>query len=195
MIPDGSYWITIHAVDLYGFETATTQVMPNAQQGPLIIDSVAPRIKTVSLRRSHAKVVVTFQDDGSGMNLATIDNLTDYSIMRLSDRPGMLGVTGIQAAGSGMPGDPETITLSIAGRRPLSGRGTFWLIVNDKPADVAGNVLDGALFEISASSNGPSARRLLTFARRASVRSGRHPDVSDRWSTISTAGFRTRTEL
>ena len=121
LIPDGSFTITVDAVDLYGFETATTQIMPSAQDGPLLVDTVAPAIKDVSLISSEGLVLITFQADASGISLATIDNRNDYSVTGAIRRPGKYRVTGISTESDGGAIGPITVSLTINGGKPLGG--------------------------------------------------------------------------
>jgi hypothetical protein len=178
LIPDGSYTITAAAVDINGLETAATQIMPNADQGPLVIDTVAPVITNLVFKRNSGKIVVTYQDDRSGMSLSTIGNSNNDSLTKAHTRPGTYLVTGVSTASDGVPSDPITVTLTInKGKRLPAGQYLF-VVVGDVPsgvADVAGNLLDGAFYGNFPSGNGQAGVDFIARLNSTSQGWNLHP--------------------
>ena len=59
VLADGSYTILARATD--GGTTTTTQILPNPNGGPLVIDTAGPQVMGVSFNRRSAKVTVEFK--------------------------------------------------------------------------------------------------------------------------------------
>jgi hypothetical protein len=83
-LPDGKYTITVHAVDQFGKTTADKTILPNSKQGPLVIDTVAPKVTNVVFTPHTGTVYVTFQDNLSGMLRKTLVDASNYNLTGVS---------------------------------------------------------------------------------------------------------------
>ena len=102
-LADGKYVITAHAVDQAGFTTATTQILPNATQGVLTIDTVGPKVTALSFDRVDGQIDLTFQDSLSGMDQAEVIDAANYQLTKLHTLRGRYLVNVISATPSGRP--------------------------------------------------------------------------------------------
>jgi hypothetical protein len=162
-LADGSYNITASAVDQFGVTTAgPINVLPNANQGPLVIDTVGPRVTMLRFDRLTGEVFITFQDDRSGMLTQSLLDAANYTFNRRHTRlPGTYIVTNLTLSGGSSPTSPQTVDVQINGGRPLRG-GFFFITVHAasvlRPSgvqDLAGNALDGEFYGPgTASGNG-----------------------------------------
>ena len=155
VLPDGSYTITAKAIDRSGVSSSTTQVLPNVTQGPLVIDTVGPKVTNVQFGRSTGQIFVTFQDDRSGMDIASIVDAANYSFTKRNLPAGSLLVTELPVTASG-PTAPVTVAMTINFGKRLSG-GIYTLTIHSGgPAgvqDVAGNAMDGEFYGFFPSGN------------------------------------------
>jgi hypothetical protein len=162
-LADGSYTITASAVDQFGVTTAgPINVLPNGSQGPLVIDTVGPRITNLSFDRLTGELAITFQDDRSGMLTQSLLDAANYTFNRQHTRlPGTFIVTNLSLSGGSSPTSPQTVTVQINRGKPLRG-GFFTITVHAasvlRPSgvqDLAGNALDGEFYGArTASGNG-----------------------------------------
>jgi hypothetical protein len=162
-LADGSYQITATAVDRFGVTTAgPINVLPNANQGPLVIDTVGPRVVNLTFDRLSGMVSVTFQDDRSGMLLQSLSDAANFTFNRQPPQPpGKFIVTDLTVSGAMSPTSPQTVAVQINGGRQIRG-GAFNFIVHAasvlRPSgvqDLAGNALDGEFYgPQSVSGNG-----------------------------------------
>ncbi len=147
----GSYAITAVAKDSAGFTiSATTTIVPK-----LVIDTVAPVITAASFDRFTDTLTVTYQDNLSGLALASITNGAFYqlSAQPLSPKvpvPKLLLPTAIDFTPGATATDP--ISVSVIFNNGHTVRGGRYLIIIDSGAgdtgihDVAGNALDGNFY-------------------------------------------------
>ena len=142
-LAQGSYTIFATAVDQYGQSQATTQILPNAQQGPLIIDTTGPAVDGVSFDRSTGQVTITFQDDLSGLDQASLLTLGNYRVSRRYAQSGTNLVTAVSTSDPALPTDPETVTLQLKNGRPIPNGLYFLTIAAGGIEDLAGNPLNG----------------------------------------------------
>jgi hypothetical protein len=170
-LADGSYAISATAIDQFGKTTTVspTQILPNATQGLLVIDTVGPRVTAASLNRLNSTVTFTFQDfqqngvtpGGSGLLVQSLSDAANYSLNRVHKRPpGKFIVTSLSV----IPGaGPASQNVTVVFNNGAFLRGGFFQIIarsaNDVGAagiqDVAGNALDGEFYgPASASGNG-----------------------------------------
>ena len=49
----------------------------------LVIDTVGPRVTRIFLDRAHGQIDITFQDDRSGMDQASLRNAANYTLRKL----------------------------------------------------------------------------------------------------------------
>ncbi|MDB5351015.1 MAG: hypothetical protein JWN86_2262 [Planctomycetota bacterium] len=162
---DGSYTITGTATDQFaktttGFTVPATAVtfLPNAGQGPLVIDTVGPRVTHVAFDRLNGEVDVVFQDDRTGLNQATVLDSANYALTKPHKPFAAFLATSLNATPSSNPTAPEKVVAVFNGGRTL--RGPYFLFtIRDSTRgpssvqDVAGNSLDGEFYGSFASGN------------------------------------------
>jgi PKD repeat protein len=165
VLPDGRYSIVADAINRSGVHANTQQILPNAGQGMLVVDTVAPKITNVDFNRIYGQITVTFQDNLSGMDLASISDAANYSLTRPGTRPGAFLVNVISVTGGSGTG-PVTATLSINNGRQIRG-GSYTLTVrgvgNSPVQDVAGNDLDGVFYGYYPSGNGNAGSNFVAI--------------------------------
>jgi uncharacterized protein (TIGR03118 family) len=147
----GTYVITAVAVDSAGFTTsATTTIVAD-----LVVDTVAPVITAATFDRFTDTLTVTYEDNLSGLALASITNGAFYhlSARPLSPKvpvPKMLLPTAISFTPGVTATDP--VVVSVVFNRGHTVRGGRYLIIINSGAgdtgvqDVAGNALDGNFY-------------------------------------------------
>jgi hypothetical protein len=164
-LPDGSYAVVATAVDSAGHNPTQTTLLPAAH--PLVIDTVGPRVTGVVFSPAHGQVALTFQDDRSGLDLASLRNAAHYVLSLSPSRPrtaasGTLLVTAITMQAPVVPTAPEPVVLTFNHGRPLRS-GTYTLTIfaaagtgpgGTGVRDLAGNALDGEFYGAFPSGDG-----------------------------------------
>jgi hypothetical protein len=156
-LTDGSYTITVEAVNSFG------NVLATASLGTVVIDNVAPVITALSFNRFDDTVTVTYQDNLSGMDYASIANSAFYHLSATPlakdvPVPKMLSPTSIRITPGATPTSPEVVSMVFNNGHPV--RGGRYLIVIDSGTgdsgvqDVAGNALDGNFYGTFPSGDG-----------------------------------------
>lgn len=157
LLADGEYTIIVTGSSLSG-AVLTTQV-----PGIVQIDTVGPRLRNAWLN-GGLKVVpqtldiagfrlnATFFDDRSGMDAATMRNLSNYQVLQYHfPQPGRLTPTSVvtsfdTTADSNDPPPPPTADagaiVQFAGAR-LGGPSLYVFTISEAIRDIAGNPLDG----------------------------------------------------
>ena len=79
-LADGRYTISAVATDEAGVTTATSAIATGTAGGPLVIDTVAPRVTDLLFDRLNGRVWVTFQDGLSGLDLRTLVDARNYKL-------------------------------------------------------------------------------------------------------------------
>ncbi len=155
----GTYVITAVAVDSAGFvHSATTTIVPD-----LVIDTVAPVITAATFDRFTDTLTVTYQDNLSGLALASVTNGAFYhlSAKPLAANvhvPKMLLPTAISFTPGATATDPFVVSVVFNNGHPV--RGGRYLIVIDSGVgdkgihDNAGNALDGNFYGTFPSGDG-----------------------------------------
>ena len=155
LLADGSYVVIASAIDRFGHTTASTTIEPASH--PLVIDTVGPKVTSVSFDRVSGQIDVTFQDDRSGLDQRTVVDAANYSFSKRHTRtPGTYKVNVISATPSSATG-LEQVVLTINDARQLRG-GIYTLTILSASAgngirDVAGNALDGEFYGFFPSGN------------------------------------------
>ncbi len=139
-LADGTYAFSVTAYRANGLSTGTVNA------GNLLIDTVAPVITGAVLIPKTGQIYLTYQDNSSGMNLASLANVANYSFTRpTSSTPRAYAITAatlVPPASS--TNGPVTVVLTVAnGHRILHGR-YLLAALSGGITDVAGNALDGA---------------------------------------------------
>jgi large repetitive protein len=156
-LTDGSYTITAEAVN------TSDHVLATASLGTVVIDTVAPVITTLTFDRFDDTVTVTYQDNLSGMDYASIANSAFYHLSAKPlaadvPVPKMLLPTSISIIPGATPTSPEVVSVVFNHGRPV--RGGRYLIVIDSGTgntgvqDIAGNALDGNFYGSFPSGDG-----------------------------------------
>ena len=145
VLADGSYVITAMAIDQYHETTATTQILPNATQGPLTIDTVGPTVTAVRIAPNSARSRdLPGQPVGDGPGPGAPGGQLPSDRAEHAAR----GLPGRHDRGTpGGPPGPDTVVLSINPSRQLRGGVETFTVVSGAGAtgirDMAGNALDG----------------------------------------------------
>jgi hypothetical protein len=155
-LADGKYSIVVQEIDGSGTVLATQGVMPNVNQGPLVIDTAGPKVTSVFLDRLHGQVDITYADNLSGLDYAEIANSANYTFTKLGARSTAYQVTSIFARSTAADPESEAI-LTINNGKPLRGGIYTLTILSGDGAtgvrDVAGNALDGEFYGTFPSGN------------------------------------------
>lgn len=126
--------------------SATGAVHASGSLGSLTIDTVAPTVTGLDFRRLQGKVDVTFEDDRSGLNSTSLNNLANYEFSGVGPvgRPGRrFPITSITTTPLGTPARAQALNLLInQGRRLRAGRYSF-TARSGGIEDLAGNALNG----------------------------------------------------
>jgi hypothetical protein len=182
LFADGSYTITVTATDPDGTVKGPFTLLPLGGKGPLVIDTVGPRVVGVrfdpphvhrhAARRHHhghggkdtagtpptGQVDITFQDDRSGLDQTRLLDPVNYTLIRVGGPPGeRFVVTRVTTTASTDPSAPQQVALTINHGQSLPA-GTYLLKIAsggvDGVTDVAGNALDGEYYGSFPSGNG-----------------------------------------
>ena len=155
----GTYVITAVAIDSAGFtHSATTTIVPN-----LVIDTVAPVITAATFDRFTDTLTVTYQDNLSGLALASVTNGAFYhlSAQPLSPKvpvPKLLLPTAIDFTPGATATDPFEVSVVFNNGHTVRG-GRYLIVIDSGVADtgihdVAGNALDGNFYGTFPSGDG-----------------------------------------
>jgi uncharacterized repeat protein (TIGR01451 family) len=135
-ISNGSFAINAVANDSLG-QSLTQTIVPASQ--PLVIDTVAPTVGTVSYNRAAGQLVITLHAGPAGINVGTVLNAAGYSFTNATKRGGNL-VVGVTAQPLSSGATTETALLTIKGGKKIK-TGTYSLSVLSGIQDLAGNSL------------------------------------------------------
>jgi hypothetical protein len=151
LLPTGVYSITASATDQFGLNP----VGPVTITSNLVIDAVPPVITSLSFNRFDATLTVTYQDNLSGMDLASITNSAFYHISAtpLSSKvhvPRLILPSQISYTPGVLPSDPVVVTVVFNKGKVFRG-GKYEVLINSGTGDtgiqdVAGNALDGNFY-------------------------------------------------
>src|SRR5262249_31747161 len=127
----------------------------NAQMGALIIDTTPPQVKSVRLNRRAGEVLITFVDQGSGLDVSSLLSASSYSVT-LSTRRGQVLQTIASVLDLGPASAPGTrqIALVLNGGQRLRGSRFLLTIRSSLIRDLAGKALDGTFRGRLPSGNG-----------------------------------------
>ncbi len=158
---NGSYMITAVAVDSSGHTNSIdTTIVPN-----LVIDTVGPKVTSVSFDRVSGEIQYTIQDFGAsanggvGLNLSSLIDANNYSLTRFHQHgPAAFLVTSINLTPGNLSGS-QLVTLQFNGGKYMRGGHYFFTIHSVSPTDltgvrdIAGNALDGEFYGYFPSGN------------------------------------------
>jgi hypothetical protein len=152
-LADGAYTMSVIAIDHAGFTTAFTQLLPNAGQGPLVIDTVGPKVTSVTFNRLNGGLNITFQDDRTGMDQLSVRDGANYQLTKPHVKVGNILVTALATLPPPSPSSPQPVMATINSGQRLKG-GTYYLTIKSGGIeDVAGNALDGEFYGYFPSGN------------------------------------------
>jgi hypothetical protein len=151
LLAQGTYSITASATDQFGQTVSpTATIVPT-----LVVDTAPPVITSLSFNRFDATLSVTFKDNLSGMDLASLTNSAFYHISAqpLSSKvhvPRTILPTSISYTPGATPSDPVVVNVVFNKGRAFRG-GKYEVIINSGTSDagiqdVAGNALDGNFY-------------------------------------------------
>ncbi|MDB5353044.1 MAG: hypothetical protein JWN86_4291 [Planctomycetota bacterium] len=160
LLPDGSYTVTGRALDKAGYTIGTYVVTEGTAGGPLVIDTVGPKVTDVLFARLSSAVLATLQDDRSGLDNTGVIDASNYAFNRNGFPQGHLLVTALPITSSGGLTAPETVAITINGAKTQLRGGLYTLIVRSNGTDgirgirdIAGNSLDGEYYGFFPSGN------------------------------------------
>jgi Bacterial Ig-like domain len=159
-LADGSYSIVASGALIGGPVTTTTL-------HPLVIDTVGPRVTGLTFNPSRGQVMVTFQDDRSGMDALSLANPKFYSFSR---QPGRMiipyNISNISAVPATGASNSVPVMVTISGGVKIGhGRRFIFTVASGGVRDAAGNGLDGAFngaFPSGIGRSGLFAARLVS---------------------------------
>ena len=142
---DGVYSIFVRVISSTG---QITSIMPlgasnQAISVPLVIDTVAPVIASGLIDRSNRRIVLSFRDNLSGMDQASVENTSNYNLfgphpyLYRADNIYLLNSTSI------LTSDPTVSSVNIAPNSPGKWKVNGIRLLSGGIQDVAGNALDG----------------------------------------------------
>jgi uncharacterized repeat protein (TIGR01451 family) len=154
-LSDGKYIITAVATDNLG-QTGSTTILPSSQ--PLLVDTTGPRVTAVVFNRAAGQLVITLQDNASGLDQGSLNNVSNYSFIQQGKRGAKNLVTGVSTLQPSDRTAPQTVTLTIKGGKSIRS-GSFALAITSGAGtsgihDAAGNPLDGEFQGSFPSGNG-----------------------------------------
>ncbi|MGC8639122.1 MAG: TIGR03118 family protein, partial [Isosphaeraceae bacterium] len=153
-LADGSYTIMAVAVDSAGNTTSSMTTLVS----PLVIDTVGPRVTSVSFNRLSGQILVGIQDYGGqnnagvGLNVGSLMDANNYSLMKYDQHgPNAYLVTSIIVTPGTLTGT-QLVTLQFNGGKELRGGHYYFTVRSVSPSnltgirDIAGNALDGEFY-------------------------------------------------
>lgn len=148
LLADGTYTIVAQAVDRSGVTEGS------ATLSPIVIDTVAPVVTSLTFNRFQGQLLVGFQDQLSGLDQSSLVDGSFYQFTKARSRPGQFLVTGLSASPFINGSTPQTVTVTINRGRALRGGIYTFTIISGGIRDIAGNSLDGEFFGRFPSGNG-----------------------------------------
>ena len=136
-LADGSYSFT---AEMLNPENATEVAQSVTFSPSILIDTTGPTVSSVVFVPKTDELHVTFQDTGSGLNLASVSNAANYQLALPSARS-TFSPTGLTLT-PGAPGSGQ-VTVNISynlGRRVKTGAYVVTILA-DSITDNAGNTL------------------------------------------------------
>lgn len=151
-LQDGVYTITASMVPQAGSPTVPVPLLPN----PLVIDTSAPRVTTLSFSQQTGTITVVFQDALSGLYLPSLSNPSNYVVTfphKLRGQSFTLQ-SGTPSAISGFYTSAFAESIVIGGTHPVPMGRYGFKILSAGIIDRAGNALDGEFTGRVPSGNG-----------------------------------------
>ncbi len=165
LLADGRYIVEAVGIDPAGVTSALALILPNALQGYLTIDTVAPKVANLQYEPQSGRVLATFQDNATGLDQGSVINGSNYAFTTVGPLPGQSSrgrnarlapsyvITGVTTSPQLSPTATQTVTLTIDNGRPIPGGFYRITIRSGGIEDVAGNALDGTFYGYLPSGN------------------------------------------
>src|SRR5262249_8961994 len=133
-LADGLYRLSANAFRANGLTTGAVTL------GPLLIDTVAPRVIDVTFVPATGRVFVSYQDSLAGLESGSVLNTSNYEVLRPFSNPQRaLSVTRVTAGTPATPASPHRATVLVDGGRRIDHGRIVLAIASGGVADVAGN--------------------------------------------------------
>lgn len=135
-IRDGVYALFANIAPPQGFPV---QAIPLAANNQLVIDTMGPRVVSVVPGQKNRRILVSFQDQLSGLELSTLTHPANYVLIGPHPRRAAPQSVSLRSAAAVLTNDPQMVlvnarsTFSVTGLRIVAGG----------VRDVAGNPLNG----------------------------------------------------
>jgi hypothetical protein len=139
-LADGRYRLAATAYNASG------QPQQSADLGALVIDTAAPVVTAARLDGRTGRAELSFRDDRSGLNVATLGDRSVYTLTRPALRPNVPGQVFSPTAltvGNATTAGARTVALTFQAGRRLPAASYLLATRPAGIADLAGNVLDG----------------------------------------------------
>ena len=135
-IRDGIYSLFANVVLPQGFPV---QAVPLSANNQLVIDTMGPRVVSVVPGQKNHRILVSIQDQLSGLDLTTLTNPSNYALLGPHpSRTAPPSVTSISSAAV-LTNDPQMVIINASSPFPVNGL----RIVAGGVRDIAGNPLNG----------------------------------------------------
>jgi hypothetical protein len=133
---DGAYSIFANVAPPQSFPLQVVPLSPNNQ---IVIDTVGPSVVSVVNDRRNHQILVSFQDQLSGLDLATLANPGNYTL--LGPHPSRVAPPTVRLVPSAavLTNDPQMVAIDTHSPFPVRGL----RIVPGGIKDIAGNPLNG----------------------------------------------------
>ncbi len=172
-LADGTYTISATTTDGAGRTSLPTPLLSSDLRGPLVIDTVGPRITGVPVAPRIGQIWVYYRDDRSGMDRASLTDASSYALTPIGSGQGRFLATVASTSPEAGPTDLEPVAVTINNGRRLPRGQAQVTIVSGGVSDRAGNALDGDFSGSFPSGNGrvggDFVARFSTDGRRAST--------------------------
>jgi hypothetical protein len=143
-LPDGTYNFNVSSTpSTPGAPTATVTV------GPVVIDTVSPRVASVTLLPKSGQILITYTDVGNGLYLPSLTNKLSY---KLAGK--VTNVTAVSVPSGTV--HQETVILTVNGGKKIKS-GAIVLALGAQGVNVidqAGNPLGGSFVSTPPGGNG-----------------------------------------
>ena len=133
---DGVYSIFANIAPPQGFPV---QVVPISANNQIVIDTVGPRVVSVVPDLRNHQILVSFQDNLSGLDLSTLTNPANYVLIGPHPRRAAPITVSLVPSAAVLTTDPQMVVINTNSPFPVRGL----RIVPGGIRDIAGNPLNG----------------------------------------------------
>ena len=133
---DGVYSIFANVAPPQGFPIQVVPLSPNNQ---IVIDTVGPSVVSVVPDPRHHQILVSFQDKLSGLDLSTLTNPANYTLIGPHPRRVAPLTVSLVPSAAVLTNDPQMVVINTNSPFPVRGL----RIVPGGIRDIAGNPLNG----------------------------------------------------